>query len=122
MYTHTSCAMLLSIRIFNSFSSPNSPKKKSYKCANCRPISLLPLPGRIMEMLIHHQITHYLENNSILAKEEHGFRKAHSTVHAIAQLTNHINKKLDAKLPTVAVFIDFKKAFDCVQHPVLLEK
>ena len=99
------------------------PKKGNLtKFQNYRPISLLPLPGKILEKLVHHHLSHYLESSLLLAKEQHGFRRAHSTVHAIAQLTSHINKKLDAKLPTIAVFMDFRKAFDCVQHPVLLDK
>ena len=99
------------------------PKKGDLtKVQNYRPISLLPLPGKVMEKLIHQHLSTYLENNSLLAKKQHGFRKAHSTVHSIAQLTNYIYKRLDEKSPTLAVFIDFKKAFDCVQHPVLLDK
>ena len=99
------------------------PKKGNLtKVQNYRPISLLPLPGKILEKLMHYHLSAYLENNSLLTKEQHGFRKDHSTVHSIAQLTNYVHKKLDNRLPTVAVFIDFKKAFDCVQHPILLDK
>ena len=99
------------------------PKKGNLtRVQNYRPISLLPLPGKILEKLVHQLLSAYLENNSLLAKEQHGFRRNHSTVHSIAQLTNYVSKKMDNKLPTLAVFIDFKKAFDCVQHPVLLEK
>ena len=90
---------------------------------NYRPISLLPLPGKIMEKLIYGQLSDFLERQALLAPQQHGFRKKNnSTVHAIAQVTNFINKKMDVRLPTVAVFIDFKKAFDCVQHPVLISK
>ena len=89
---------------------------------NYRPISLLPLPGKILEKLIHKQIARYLEDNSILSHNQHGFRKEHSTVHSIAQLTTHISTKTDIGLPILAAFVDFCKAFDCVQHPVLLKK
>ena len=99
------------------------PKKGDLtRVQNYRPISLLPLPGKVMEKLIHQRLSTHLETNSLLANEQHGFRKAHSTVHSIAQLTNYIYRDLDEKSPTLAVFIDFKKAFDCVQHPVLLKK
>ena len=99
------------------------PKKGNLtKVQNYRPISLLPLPGKILEKIVHHHLESHLENGSFLANEQHGFRKSHSTVHAIAQLTNHVSKKLDARTSTLAVFIDFRKAFDCVQHPMLLDK
>ena len=88
---------------------------------NYRPISLLPLPGKLLEKLLHKQLSEYIEDNSLLTDNQHGFRKGHSTIHSIAQLTGYVNKKMDKKLPTLATFIDFRKAFDCVQHPVYLK-
>ena len=92
------------------------------KVQNYRPISLLPLPGKILEKLVHAQLADYLEKNMLLAGEQHGFRRNRSTIHSIEQVTSFISKKMDARLLTAAVFIDFRKAFDCVQHPVLLGK
>ena len=89
---------------------------------NYRPISLLPLPGKILEKLVHAQLSNYLEGLSLLKEEQHGFRSNHSTVHSVAQLTNFVNTKMDGRLCTLATYIDFRKAFDCVQHPVLIDK
>ena len=89
---------------------------------NYRPISLLPLPGKVLEKLIHGQISDHLESTSLLSENQHGFRKKYSTTHSVAQFTNYINTKMDSKTPTLATYIDFRKAFDCVQHRVLLHK
>ena len=89
---------------------------------NYRPISLLPLPGKILEKLVHTELAHHLESNSLLTNDQHGFRRGHSTIHSVAQLTNFVNMKLDAGLPIIATYLDFRKAFDCVQHPTLLDK
>ena len=102
-------------------SIPKSRNLTEFK--NYRPISLLLLPGKILEKLVHAQLLAYLEDESFLASEEkHGFRKNHSTVHSVAQLTNYIHQKMDSKLPTLVTYIDFRKALDCVQHPTLINK
>ena len=89
---------------------------------NYRPISLLPLPGKILEKIIHQQLSDYFEQEALLTEDQHGFRKAHSTNHSVAQLTNYVCKKLDSRMPTLVAYVDFRKAFDCVQHPILLIK
>ena len=89
---------------------------------NYRPISLLPLPGKVLEKLVHAQMAEHLEERSLLSDKQHGFCKAHSTVHSAVQLVEYVDSNLDRRRPTLAVFIDFRKAFDCVQHDVLIEK
>ena len=92
------------------------------KVENYRPISLLPLPGKILERLLHNQISVELENAEYFTQYQHGFRKSHSTLHSTLQLVNQINCNMDKRTPTVAIFIDFRKAFDCVCHDTVMNK
>ena len=89
---------------------------------NYRPISLLPQPGKVLEKLVHNRLTDYIENNFLLHNNQYGFWKNKSTIDALHQLTGQINCNMDKKYPTLVTFIDFKKAFDCVQHDLLIAK
>ena len=63
-----------------------------------------------------------MKSNNILAEEQYGFRSNTSTEQAIYQLTNNILKALDSKHLVGGIFCDLTKAFDCVDHDILLDK
>ena len=89
---------------------------------NLRPISTLPLPSKILERVIHTQTSKYLYENSVLTKHQSGFRKNHSTISAIADFTDDIYKALNHGNITHTIFIDFSKAFDTINHEILIKK
>ena len=88
--------------------------------SNYRPISLLPLPGKILEKIVHRRISLFLENNNLLCKEQNGFRKSRSTTHSIVNHTNSLFDAVNKQETCLAIFIDLKKAFDTVNHNILL--
>ena len=89
---------------------------------NYRPISLLSIFNRIFEKLMYHRLKPYLGKNDILFKSQYGFRENHSTQHAIIDIVNVIQNNMDQKRFTCGIFLDLKKAFDTVDHLILLQK
>ena len=87
-----------------------------------RPIALTPLPGKIIERFIHTQISNHLEELNILTQFQNGFRKEHSTIDTIFKYTTDLQNNKNNKTNTIALYIDFKKAFDTVNHELLLKK
>ena len=89
---------------------------------NYRPISLLSIFDKIIEKLIHKRLYTFLEKNNILFHNQFGFRKNNSTVYALAQITESIKESIDRGKFGCGIFIDLRKAFDTVNHKILLTK
>ena len=89
---------------------------------NYRPISLLPSISKIFEKIVHQQTSHFLNKNGILYKFQSGFRSKHSTYSCLTYLNDKILKGFDQGFLTGMILIDLQKAFDTVDHEVLLNK
>ena len=101
---------------------PLHKKDSKLLTGNCRPISLLSNLNKIFEKVIHYRLYRFLESKKSLYKHQFGFRKKHNTNHAIIALTEEIREALDNGEFAIGVFIDLQKAFDTVEHSILLEK
>lgn len=89
---------------------------------NYRPISVLPCFSKILERIMYNRLYKYLTDNHILYSKQFGFQEGHSTEHAIIQLTEQIYQSYEKDKFTLGVFIDLSKAFDTVDHNILLKK
>jgi len=89
---------------------------------NYRPISLLPGFSKILEKLIHKRLLSYLTHHNILALSQYGFQPGVSTEFAILELQDRLIKAIASKKYCLGLFIDLSKAFDTLNHNILLSK
>ena len=89
---------------------------------NYRPISVLPYFSKIYERVIYNHLMQYINSNDILYDKQIGLRRGHSTSYAIISLVEKVSKALDTGKIVVGVYLDIRKAFDCVRHSTLLDK
>ena len=89
---------------------------------NYRPISLLPSISKNFEKLIFIQLSTYLNEHKLLHDSQYGFREGHSTELASIELIDRITQDLDKGKIPISIFLDLSKAFDTLDHAILLQK
>ena len=101
---------------------PVHKEGKKTDVENYRPISLLASISKIYEKLMHKRIIKFLDSNESLSDLQYGFRSGRSCEHALLKAQNVLLDSLSKKQISLLLLIDFSKAFDMVEHPILLKK
>ena len=110
--------VLKEAKVIPIFKNKGSP----FDAENYRPISLLSNIDKIFQKIMHKRLMSFLENSKSLYPLQFGFRSKHSTDTALLYCINKITKAIDNGKFACSIFIDLKKAFDTVDHEILLSK
>lgn len=102
--------------------SPIYKKDNPELLKNYRPVSTLPIFGKIFEKVIYERLYNFFVAQGLIASSQFGFRRGHSTSHALNHSITHITDSLRKKKHVVGIFIDLSKAFDTIDHRILLDK
>ena len=89
---------------------------------NYRPVSTLPVFGKILEKLMYTRLYSFLSSKNIIFRNQFGFRKKHSTSHAVNYSVDKVITEIEKKKHVIGIFIDLSKAFDTIEHGILLDK
>ena len=90
--------------------------------SNWKSITILPLPGKMLEKCIHKRLVDYFNENNLISENQCGFQSDISTMQALMKLTKYLFEKRDKGEILGCVFIDFAKAFNMVSHEILIQK
>ena len=89
---------------------------------NYRPISVIPVVSKVFEKIVYHQLYQYLNDDKLLWSCQSGFPSLHSTLTALLRATNSWSVNIDNGFLNGVVFSDLKKAFDTIDHEIILRK
>ena len=101
---------------------PIYKKSDPSKASNFRPVTIVPAICKIVEKLVHKQITSYLTHNHLFSHDQHGFMENHSTCTALISITDEILRGMDKSEVTLLTLIDLSRCFDVVDHNMLITK
>ena len=106
----------------NNKVQPLFKKGDEERIENYRPISLLTSVSKVFEKVVFLQLTKYFQDNGLFYDGQYGFRENHSTEMATVELIDRIISALDDKQLPISIFMDLSKAFDTLNHDILLDK
>ena len=101
---------------------PVHKSKSRDEFSNYRPISLLTSLSKVLERVIHKRLYAFLEQCLILNSNQYGFRKKHNTIDAVIKFISDISIAEDSNNSTLAIYLDLSRAFDTLNHTLLLKK
>ena len=102
--------------------TPIHKKTGSLDCNNYHTVSLISNLSKLNEKLVHNRLCNFLEKHKLLYEQQYGFQEKYSTNNAFIDITEKIRSALDQNTFACGVFIDLQKAFDTVNHDILLHK
>ena len=106
----------------NLLVSPIFKKGVKTDPGNYRTISVLPVVAKIFEKAVYNQFYKFLSDNKFLCNSQSGFKSFHSTLTALLEAANSWSVNIDNNLLNGIIFIDLKKAFDTIDHGIILRK
>ena len=101
---------------------PLHKKESKSDTGNYRPVSILSIASKVFERVVHSQLNEYLTQNNLLYELQSGFRSSYSTDTCLIHLTDYIRLECDKGNYTGMLMLDLQKAFDTVNHDILLTK
>jgi hypothetical protein len=106
----------------NYLSYPSQKLQDQKLPQETRPINLLPSYEKIIEIIVHKQLSTYLEENNLLYNQQFGFRKARSTETALQVIFSSWGNTLNQNKFVITVSLDLKRAFETISREILLKK